>query len=60
MNKTEIRRLILDKAYNSNTGHIGSSLSICDIIWCLYDRIMKVGPSDFEDVKNPERDVIFL
>ena len=56
----EIRRLILEKAYNSKTGHIGSNLSICDIVWCIYSEILNVEPSDFDGEKNNERDRFIL
>lgn len=56
----KIRRLMLEKAYTSKTGHIGSNLSICDMVWCLYDKILNVKPVDFEDMKNQDRDRFIL
>lgn len=56
----EIRKLILDLSFRSGTGHIGSNLSICDLIWCLYDSVLNVKPSDFDGKKNNERDRFIL
>ena len=36
----KLRRRILDVAYRDNMGHIPSALSILDLIWCLYNKIM--------------------
>jgi transketolase len=36
----KLRRRILDVAYRDGMGHIPSALSILDIVWTLYDRIM--------------------
>ena len=42
-----IRRLILDTAYRAHVGHIGSALSIADIIYVLYFRVLNIkDPSD--------------
>ena len=43
----EIREKILRASYNSKEGHIPSSLSILDILWVLYDKILKF------DISNP-------
>ncbi len=56
----KLRRLILEKAFLSKTGHIGSNLSVCDIIWCLYDSVLNVEPEDFKPVKNNERNRFIL
>ncbi len=37
--KTLIKR-ILEIAYRDGMGHIPSALSILDIVWCLYDKVM--------------------
>jgi len=37
---TKLRRRILDVAYRDGMGHIPSALSILDIIWTLYDKVM--------------------
>lgn len=37
----ELRRSILTTAFNAHEGHIPSALSILDILWVLYDRILK-------------------
>lgn len=51
----EIRKIILEQAKRANVGHIGSALSIADIVAALYDGILKgTGPDD------PERDRFIL
>jgi transketolase len=37
---TKLRRRILDVAYRDGMGHIPSALSILDIVWTLYDKVM--------------------
>ena len=41
---SEIKKLILDISYKAQVGHIGSALSIADIIATLYFGILKVNP----------------
>ncbi len=36
----KLRRRILEVAYRDGMGHIPSALSILDIVWTLYDRVM--------------------
>ena len=36
----KLRRRILDVAYRDGMGHIPSALSILDIVWTLYDKVM--------------------
>jgi transketolase len=36
----KLRRRILDVAYRDQMGHIPSALSILDIVWTLYDKVM--------------------
>ena len=42
----ELRRAIINAAANSGEGHIPSALSILDILWVLYDRILQYDTSD--------------
>lgn len=49
----EMRRLMLETAVFSGEGHIPSALSILDILWVLYDRILKIDPANPAD---PNRD----
>jgi transketolase len=37
---TKLRNRILEVAYRDQMGHIPSALSILDLVWCLYDKIM--------------------
>ncbi|MFZ2956805.1 MAG: transketolase [Candidatus Ozemobacteraceae bacterium] len=40
----KIKRQIVLTAYSMGEGHIPSALSILDILWVLYDRVMKFDP----------------
>lgn len=51
----DIRRIILEQSKRAHVGHIGCSLSIADILLCLYDRMLR--PSSPED---PDRDRFVL
>jgi transketolase len=51
----QIRRVILEQAKRANVGHIGSALSVADIIAALYDGMLRVP-----DPKDPERDRFVL
>lgn len=44
-----IRRLILEQSYRAHVGHIGSCLSVADIISALYSGILDVAAPDDED-----------
>jgi transketolase len=51
----QIRRVILEQAMRAHVGHIGSALSVADIIAALYDGVLRVS-----DPKDPERDRFML
>ena len=53
----EIRKDVLLMTSNAGAGHIGSILSITDIVAVLYGKIMNVFP---KDPKNPKRDRFVL
>lgn len=50
-----IRRMILEQSKRSRTGHIGSCLSIAEIVAALYDGVLNVPSPD-----DPERDRLVL
>ncbi|MCC6801968.1 MAG: transketolase [Anaerolineae bacterium] len=52
---SRIRQIILEQSKRANVGHIGSSLSIADIIAALYTRVFSDLPHD-----DPERDRFIL
>ena len=55
MQARRIRRLILDHSYRAGVGHIGSALSIADIVAALYGGVLHIPePGD------PERDRFVL
>jgi transketolase len=52
---TAIRRIVLEQAKRANVGHIGSALSIADIVAALYGHVLRIpAPSD------PDRDRFVL
>jgi transketolase len=51
----QIRQIILEQSKRANVGHIGSSLSIADIIAALYEHVMRIP-----DPQAPERDRFVL
>ncbi len=52
-----LRRDILDISYKAQVGHIGSALSIIDILSVLYYKILNIDPADS---KNVDRDRFLL
>lgn len=47
-----LKKKIVESAANSGEGHIGSAFSILDILWVLYDKVLKYNPSKPEDFKR--------
>jgi transketolase len=52
---TKIRRIILEQSKRANVGHIGSALSIADIVAALYGSVLHLP-----DPADPERDRFIL
>src|SRR4051794_8915471 len=40
---TKVRQKILEQSKRANLGHIGSSLSIADLVTTLYDGVLRLG-----------------
>jgi len=53
----EIRKWVIESIYRAGSGHPGGSLSIADIIACLYFHEMRHNP---KDPKWPDRDRLVL
>lgn len=51
----EIRKIILEQSKRANVGHIGSALSVVDIITALYDGVLRINNYD-----DPDRDRFVL
>jgi transketolase len=51
----EIRRIVLEQSRRAHVGHIGSALSIADLVAALYGRILRISHPD-----DPERDRFIL
>ena len=52
---TQVRQIILQQSKKAHIGHIGSSLSIADIISVLYEQVLKIKFTD-----DPDRDRFIL
>lgn len=59
MNKNllQLKKIIVESAYKAGEGHIASAFSILDILWVLYDKILKIDPAD-PDNENRDRFVL--
>ncbi len=51
----QLRRIILERSHAAHVGHIGSALSVADILAALYGGVLRV-----EDPADPERDRFVL
>jgi len=52
---TQIRKIILDKSYAAHVGHIGSGLSVADIMALLYASVLRIHTP-----QDPDRDRFVL
>jgi len=52
---TAIRRLVLEEAKRAHVGHIGSALSVADVLAVLYSDVLKIA-----DPGDPDRDRFIL
>ena len=52
---TNIRRLVLEQSRRAHVGHIGSALSVADVIGLLYGEVLRISAPE-----NPERDRFIL
>src|SRR5262245_26145760 len=52
---TDIKRTILEQSRRAHVGHIGSALSIADIVAVLYDSILNIS-----EPRDPDRDRFIL
>ena len=55
MKPVQIRRIILQQAKRARVGHIGSALSVADIISALYGSVLRIP-----DPEHPDRDRFIL
>ncbi|HTA31371.1 MAG TPA: transketolase [Candidatus Cybelea sp.] len=55
MNPRDIRLIILEQSKRAHVGHIGSSLSVAEIIAALYGRVLRISNAD-----DPDRDRFIL
>ncbi|MCX6799974.1 MAG: transketolase [Candidatus Falkowbacteria bacterium] len=52
-----LKKKIIKICTNAKEGHIPSALSILDIVWVLYDKVLKINP---KNSKDPNRDYFIL
>lgn len=52
-----LKKIITSVSADAKEGHVPSGMSIMDILWVLYDKVLKIDPSDPE---NPNRDIFIL
>jgi len=57
MKIAQLKKQILTMSANAKEGHIASAFSILDILWVLYDRILKITS---ENYKSEDRDRFIL
>ncbi|MBL7057794.1 transketolase [Patescibacteria group bacterium] len=57
INLHNLKKKIIKICTNAKEGHIPSALSILDIVWVLYDKILKIDSQNLED---PSRDYFIL
>ncbi|MCA9816335.1 MAG: transketolase [Cyanobacteria bacterium HKST-UBA01] len=55
LSANKLREIILEQSKRAGVGHIGSALSIADLIWALYGHVLNI-PSP----RDPERDRFVL
>ena len=51
----DYKKLIIEHSKKAEAGHIGSSLSIADILYVLYDKIIEIS-----DINSNQRDRFIL
>jgi len=44
----ELREQIIDALVKCGGGHFGGALSVIDILWVLYDKILRIDPDNFQ------------
>jgi transketolase len=52
---TQIRRGVLEQSKRANVGHIGSALSVADLLAAIFSGVMRAGPAG-----DPDRDRFIL
>lgn len=55
VNAASIRRLVLEESKRAHVGHIGSALSVADILSALYSNVLRITSPD-----DPDRDRFIL
>jgi transketolase len=53
----KLKREIIEVSSSSKEGHVASAFSILDILWVLYDKILKIRP---KNTQSPDRDFFIL
>lgn len=53
----EVRKTIVEMIHNANVSHIGSAMSIVDILYVLYFKVANITK---QNIKDPNRDIVIL
>lgn len=53
----DLKKTIINSSHQAGEGHIPSAFSILDILWVLYDKVLKIDPKNPND---PDRDIFIL
>lgn len=56
-NAVKLRKMIIDMAHKSKESHIGSALSIVEIMYAIYFRVSNITK---ENIKSPSRDKVIV
>ena len=53
----EIKKTIVKMTHDANVSHIGSALSVVDILYCLYFKVCDITK---QNIQSKDRDIIIL
>lgn len=57
MNLKDLKKTIIEMSARAGEGHIPSAFSVLDILWVLYDKVLRIDP---KNPRDPKRDVFIL
>ena len=49
LSAVQVRKMVIEQSYRAHVGHIGSALSIVDILVTLYSNVIKIDPQNYID-----------
>lgn len=57
MKLRDLKKIIIEMSARAGEGHIPSAFSVLDILWVLYDGVLRIDP---KNPRDPKRDVFIL